>query len=95
MTGTPWEDEAEYVACLTAERRRFAWVMRQYGHMTKDQAEAAALNRYPYEAADAPFRGLIFHDEAWHWAMDSIHGHDYPRTHPELVWPPPEYRALE
>jgi hypothetical protein len=89
-----WPEE-ECVEYLADERRRFAWVMRRYGGMTPAQADAAALERYPYEPPDAPFRDLIFHDESWHWAMLKIHGQDYPRTHPELVHPPAEYRALD
>ncbi|WP_406673847.1 hypothetical protein WBK31_35620 [Nonomuraea sp. N2-4H] len=41
-----------------------------------------------------PYRGLVFHDEAWHWAMLGIYGERYWVAHPELADPPPEYRAL-
>ena len=88
-----WSED-EYVAYLTSERRRFAWVMRRYGGLTAVQADAAALERYPYEASDTPYRGLVFHDEAWHWAMLKIHQDRYWLTHPELASPPAEYNAL-
>lgn len=26
------------------------------------------MRRVQHEPGDAPFRGLVFHDEAWHWA---------------------------
>ena len=94
MTWPTWGED-EYVAYLTSERRRFAWVMRRYGQLTTEQADAAASAQYPYEPADTPYRGLVFHDESWNWAMQSIHGDDYPLTHPELVWPPPEYDAID
>lgn len=94
MGGWSW-DEDEYVAYLAGERRRFAWVMHRYGGLTAAQADAAALERYPYEASDAPYRGLVFHDEAWHWAMLKIHGNNYTVTHPEMVLPPAEYKALD
>jgi hypothetical protein len=58
------------------------------------QAETAALERYPCEAADAPFRGLIFHDRAWHWAMLAIYGDYYWTEQPELAKLSPEYEAL-
>jgi hypothetical protein len=86
--------EADYVEYLMDERRCFAWVMQRHGGRTADQAEAAALERYPYEASDEPFRGLIFHDEAWHWAMLEIHGEGYSVAHPEWRLPSAEYRAM-
>ncbi|MFI7624658.1 hypothetical protein ACIG5D_04070 [Microbispora rosea] len=92
MAGDWTEDE--YVEYLLGERRRFAWVMQRYGGITLAQAEAAALERYPYEASNALFRGLIFHDEAWHWAMLAIYGDLYWVEHPEFVAPSPEYEAL-
>ncbi|WP_218026967.1 hypothetical protein [Nocardia vaccinii] len=58
------------------------------------EAESSAVRRYPYEQPDAPYRGLIFHDEAWHWAMARIHGERYAHEHPELAEPPAEYREL-
>ncbi|RPF30174.1 hypothetical protein EDD96_6762 [Streptomyces sp. Ag109_G2-6] len=87
--------EAEYVDCLQAERRGYARVMQRHGGLTPEEARAAALEHYPYEPAEAPFRGLIFHDEAWHWAMLAIHGDQYVVEHPELVDPSPDYDALE
>lgn len=88
-----WSEE-EYVECLVGERRRFAWVMRRHGGLSAAQADAAALERYPYEDGDKPYRGLIFHDESWHWAMMKIHGESYSVEHPELVQPCAGYRAL-
>ncbi|MET7462023.1 hypothetical protein [Nonomuraea sp. NPDC005501] len=87
-------DEDEYVAYLRDERRAFAWVMQRYGGLTTAEAEEAALECYPYEASGTPFRGLIFHDEAWHWAMLSVYGDRYYVDHPELAQPSTEYRAL-
>ncbi|WP_329594920.1 hypothetical protein OG195_39985 [Streptomyces sp. NBC_01362] len=87
--------EAEYVECLRAERRRYAWLMQRYGELAPAEAWAAALDRYPYEPSDAPYRGLIFHDESWHWAMLAIHGDRYTVERPELAQPSAEYRALE
>ncbi|SOD62295.1 hypothetical protein SAMN06297387_105111 [Streptomyces zhaozhouensis] len=87
--------ETEYVAYLLAERRRYAWVLARHGGLTPEEARAVAREHYPYEPADAPFRGLVFHDEAWHWAMRVIHGDRYASTHPELVHPPEEYRELD
>ena len=87
--------EAEYVDYLQAERRAYAWVMRHYGGLTPAEATEAALECCPYEPEDHAYRDLIFHDEAWHWAMLTIHGDRYTVEHPELVHPPAAYPALE
>ncbi|MEV6749262.1 hypothetical protein AB0N21_33610 [Streptomyces sp. NPDC051080] len=87
--------ETEYVEYLRGERRRYAWLMRRHGELAPAEAWAAALDRYPYEPSDAPYRGLIFHDEAWHWAMLAIHGDRYTVGRPELAQPSAEYMALE
>jgi hypothetical protein len=86
--------EAEYLDLLRSERRAYAWVMHHHGGMSLSASRAAAMESYPYEPADHPHRGLVFHDEAWHWAMSRIHGQRYSVEHPELADPSPEYRAL-
>lgn len=94
----PWAEgrtEEQYLSSLLGERRLFAWALEKYGGRTAEEAESAALQRYPYQQADAPFRGLIFHDGSWHRAMCVIHGDQFWKTHPELVQVPPEYRALD
>ncbi|MEV2237543.1 hypothetical protein [Micromonospora sp. NPDC049891] len=95
MADRPDWSEDEYVQCLQDERRRFAWVMQRYGGLSATQARVAATQRYPFEADDAPYRGLVFHDEAWRWAMLKIYGEGYWIQHPELVEPSAEYRALD
>ncbi|MFH7597407.1 hypothetical protein WDV06_20235 [Streptomyces racemochromogenes] len=87
--------EAEYLDCLRGERRAYAWVMERYGGMPPQEAAEAAVRCYPYEPADDPYRWLVFHEEAWHWAMQAVHGHDYVVEQPELVHPPADYRALD
>ncbi|MFP3988870.1 hypothetical protein U9R90_15475 [Streptomyces sp. E11-3] len=86
--------EAEYLEYLQVERRCYAWVMRRHGDLTLAESWAAALACYPYEPSDAAYRGLVFHDEAWHWAMLAIHGERYTVEHPELAQPSAEYTAL-
>ncbi|MFG2577356.1 hypothetical protein [Streptomyces sp. NPDC048481] len=88
-------DEAEYVDYLQSERRAYAWVMEHHGGLTPQEASQAALEHYPYEPAETSFRGLVFHDEAWHWAMLSIHGAQYTVDRPELAHPSPGYLALD
>ena len=80
--------EDEYVQYLRGERARYAWVMRTYGTMSSAQANEAADLRYPYEPPGTAFRGLVFHDEAWHWAMLALKGERYWLRYPELARPP-------
>lgn len=89
------DTEHAYRRTLEAERRSFAWVLRTYGGQTPARARAEALARYPYEPPGAPYRGLIFHDEAWHWAMLHLHGEGYWRDRPDLARPPGAYRAMQ
>ena len=58
--------EDEYQEYLRGERERYAWVMRTYGAMTAEQADGEALRAYPYQPPGTSFRGLAFHDLAWH-----------------------------
>ncbi|MEU6864666.1 hypothetical protein ABZ924_15515 [Streptomyces sp. NPDC046876] len=86
--------EDEYVEMLLSGRRAYAWIMQRYGGMGAADAERAAVECYPYEPGDDYYRLLVFHEEPWHWAMLTLHGPGYVTDHPELVEPPPEYRAL-
>ncbi|WP_408638936.1 hypothetical protein [Nocardiopsis suaedae] len=92
--GREWPEEG-YRACLEGERRAYAWVVSAYGGRSEEEAWAAALEWYPYEPPGTRNRGLVFHDEAWHWAMLELKGRYYWADHPELLTPPAEYRALE
>ncbi|WP_433193555.1 hypothetical protein ACQP1G_32920 [Nocardia sp. CA-107356] len=85
-----WSED-EYVRNLRDARRDYAWLMRRYGGRTREEADADAWEAYPYEPSDRPFRGIEFHDDAWHWAMLAIHGAMYWREHPELLEPSAEY----
>jgi hypothetical protein len=85
--------EKEYVSRLESERRMFAWCLNTYGSIALPEAQSAAESRYPYEPAGDSSRGLIFHDEAWHWAMLHMLGEGYWRARPELETPSPEYRV--
>ncbi|HJT98935.1 MAG TPA: hypothetical protein VJ696_11530 [Rhodanobacteraceae bacterium] len=88
---SPWTDERDYAAHLEDERRLFAWTLRRYGSWPEADALAASRLFYPYEAP-GDYRGLLFHAEAWHWAMLRLHGEQYWIAHPELEAPSQEYR---
>ncbi|WP_420008417.1 hypothetical protein [Xanthomonas sacchari] len=82
--------EKEYLEYLKHERHMFAWVLRYYGSHSPADADDAAVEHYPYEPP-SDLRGLIFHEEAWHWAVLRIHGDTYWLANPQLESPSQEY----
>jgi hypothetical protein len=69
----------------------FAWCVQTLAGASPIDAESAALSFYPYEPSSDGYRGLVFHDEAWHWAMRQIIGEHYWVTRPELEQPSAAY----
>lgn len=88
----PWADEGEYARYLDNERRLYSLALVEHGGLSPEQASREALERYPYEPPATPYRGLIFHDLAWHWAMLRLHGHMYWVSRPELQQMPEAFR---
>jgi hypothetical protein len=90
----PWQlDEVAYLKHLGEERHMFAWCMSKYGGLAPEAARAAALDFYTYEHPSDEHRGLVFHDEAWHWAMLRLIGHEYWQKQPHLAQPSAGYEA--
>jgi hypothetical protein len=89
------ESEDRYRRTLVQQRHMYAWCLQQYGGRSPAEAEAEALDSYPYEPASAPHRELIFHDEAWHWAMLRIHRGSYWLKSRALERPSEDYRREE
>ncbi len=90
QSDTVWTEE-EYNVYLEAERILFAWCLEKYGNYDSATARDEALLFYKYESKTIPHRGLVFHDEAWHWAMLKIFGENYWKKHPELESSSKEY----
>jgi hypothetical protein len=53
------------------------------------------VNRPRLASARTSFRGLAFHDLAWHWAMLRLKGEMYWQRHPDLAKPSAAYEALD
>ncbi|GAA5068016.1 hypothetical protein [Nocardia callitridis] len=87
--------EDEYLETLGKERRRYAWVLERYLGKTAAAAHAEALRFYEYEPPDVANRGLVFHNDAWHWALLGLPGGSYWQTHPEWERPGDEYFDVE
>ena len=64
------------------ERFTYMLLLQRLGNYTEEDAVAKTLARYPYEPLGTAFRGFVFHDESWQWAMRLIYG-DPPN------WPSP------
>ncbi|WP_257385202.1 hypothetical protein [Tahibacter caeni] len=91
----PWrQDETGYAEYLKHERLLFAWCLQTFADTPAAEAQEAAGTFYEYEPASAPHRGLVFHDEAWHWAMLHIFGPFYWISRPALELPSAEYRRV-
>ena len=86
----PWEDEEDYRAYLTMEREVYAWCLVKYGHYSRSEALKESESFYEYEPP-GEYRGLVFHDEAWHWAMLKVFGESYWELRPDLESPSAEY----
>ena len=89
----PWSDDEKYIAALDEERRLFAWCLITYGGISAEQANKIAEERYEYEPPEDRYRGMIFHDTAWHWAMIYLFGERYWEARPEFAEPSQEYLA--
>lgn len=76
--------EQDYLAYLRHERHMYAWCLHAYGNIPQEEADRLAAAFYEYEPPSKCLRGLVFHDEAWHWAMLKIFGGLYWKSHPEL-----------
>jgi hypothetical protein len=70
----------------------YAWCLVIHASMDPGGADREALERYPFQAESDPYRGLIFHDEAWHWAMLRLHGEQYWVKSPHLQTASAAYR---
>jgi hypothetical protein len=86
-----YEDESEYLAQLAEERHLYKWCLMKYAVIDCDSAEKESIEFYPYEETEVHIRGLVFHDEAWHWAMLRVYGENYWVKNPGLEKPSIEY----
>lgn len=86
------EDETEYLEYLEHERHMLAWCLVRYSAVSPDVAARVATSFYLYQPASDPNRGLVFHDQAWHWAMLRICGAFYWTSDPKLETPSAEYQ---
>jgi hypothetical protein len=80
-----WPDEIEYREYLERERRLFAWCLVRFGGIDPETAGQKALERYPYEIPGTPYRGMIFHELSFDWAIDALFGKHYNVVRPELM----------
>ncbi len=83
--------EEDYVYLLKQQRHMYTWCLRNIGSLTAHEAKLESEKLYNYEPPDKEYRGIVFHDDAWHWAMLKIKGEQYWSNFPDLVDPTNEY----
>ncbi|MCB0062435.1 MAG: hypothetical protein KDE19_09975 [Caldilineaceae bacterium] len=71
----------------------YKWCLIHIGGYPEHEATQEALVFCEYEPPEEEYRWLVFHDEAWHWAMLEIYGNLYWLSKPELLEPSAEYGA--
>ncbi len=86
------EPETDYLRRLDHERHMFVWCLARYGGLSPEAAAEQAAGFYAYHSPDDEHRSLVFHDEAWHWAMLQVRGAHYWKTHPQLASAGVDYR---
>jgi hypothetical protein len=84
-------EEECYLQTLQHQRHLYRWCLQHVGEQSAEEAHQAAEAFYPYQVSTETYRELVFHDEAWHWAMLHLHGEGYWRTKPELAEPSAAY----
>ena len=68
----------------------YSWCLVHYGNYSDVEALKESESFYKYQPP-GEYRGLVFHDEAWHCAMLKVFGECYWKLRPDLGSPCPEY----
>jgi len=84
--------EEEYLSSLREQRHMFAWCMVNIGELSIEDAKLASENFYVYEPPTDQNRWLVFHEDAWYWAMRKLKGDQYWESHPEFKDESNEYK---
>ena len=83
--------EIEYLDQLKQQRHMYEWCLKHIGRYPENKATEEAERVYAYKPSSDEYRGLVFHDDAWHWAMLKLKGEQYWLNCPECKSPSPEY----
>ena len=83
--------EEEYKSQLEEQRHMYSWCLQNIGGYSETQASKKAQEFYKYEPVSEKHRNLVFHNDAWHWAMLYLKGEQYWVKYPELESETKEY----
>ena len=83
--------EEEYKSQLEEQRHMYSWCLQNIGGYSKISADNKAEEFYRYEPESEKYRNLVFHDDAWHWAMLYLKGDQYWLKNPKLEKETKEY----
>ena len=83
--------EEDYLNQLQQQRHMFEWCLLNIGAYSRDEIASASDRLFSYKPESDEYRWLVFHEDAWHWAMLEIKGEGYWRRFPSLIDPSAEY----
>jgi len=83
--------EEEYLSSLNEQRHMYEWCMKNVGGLSIIEVKLEADKLYYYEPPEEEHRWLVFHEDAWHWAMLKLNGEQYWVSNPELKSETKEY----
>ncbi len=81
-----------YSEQIRIEKHMYKWCLIKYGSLNHELADKQANDFYNFESEDNEYKYIVFHEEAWHWAMIKIHGENYWIVDPSLKSIPSEYK---
>ena len=87
--------EEQYALALDNIRYLFAWTLVRYGDFSHKKAKEEAMKQFPYQSENEDYRELVFHEEAWHWAMLFLYGENYWDNFPQYISFSDEYLTVE
>ena len=85
------QTEAEYQVLLVQQGHMYEWCLKNIGNLSEKDARKEAKEFYKYEPVSEKLRWLVFHEDAWHWAMLKIKGENWWVDFPELKEANAEY----
>lgn len=83
--------EEEYLNQLKQQRHMFEWCLLNVGEYSRDKIKSVSNRLFSYKPESDEYRWLVFHEDAWHWAMLEIKGEGYWCKYPNLKDPSLEY----
>jgi hypothetical protein len=85
------QTEEKYLVLLKHQRHMYKWCLQNIGNLPEGDARKEAETFYKYEPVEEKHRWIVFHEDAWHWAMLKLKGENWWLDFPELKEANTEY----